>query len=205
MSRSVGLIAVVVALNIALSVPQAAQAAPKAHTAHTAKSAQAREAASTRVGTCRRTLAHYPVLHPGDRRRAVRTLQCALNDLGEGPVVVDGWYGPQTRAAVRRVERGFEGPAPHPGRINNGFWVLLFGRSLPDRDLHRGQHGAAVRSLQRAVRAAGGGLVVDGAYTPRTRRAVRAYQRALGLRVSGVVDEHTRFLLGMGAVEGRLN
>ena len=108
------------------------------------------------AATCHRTLASYPVLRPGDRRPAVRTLQCVLNDGGWGPVVVDGFYGPQTRQAVRRVEAGFEGPSPSPGRINNGFWVLLFGQQLPDRNLQLGQHGPAVRTLQRALRAAGG-------------------------------------------------
>jgi peptidoglycan hydrolase-like protein with peptidoglycan-binding domain len=113
-------------------------------------------------------------------------------------VVVDGFYGPQTRAAVRRVEGGFEGSAPHPGRINNGFWVLLFGQHLPDRDLRLGQAGPAVRTLQRALRAAGGELSVNGTFGRGTRRAVRGYQRSQGVPVSGVVNEHTRFFLAMG-------
>lgn len=149
---------------------------------------------------CHRTLAHYPVLLPGDRGAAVRTLQCALNDAGRAPVVVDGFYGPQTRAAVRHIEAGFEGPAPRPGRINNGFWVLLFGRHLPDRDLRLGQHGPAVRTLQRALRAAGGDIVVDGSFGRQTQRLVRHYQRRMHVRATGVIRENTRFFLVMGAV-----
>ena len=147
---------VAVLASLALFAP-AAVAAPAAQ--HT----------SARAAACHRTLKHYPVLRPGAHRPAVRTLQCVLNDDGFGPVVVDGVYGPQTRAAVRRVENGFEGPSPHPGRINNGFWVLLFGQHLPDRDLRFGQHGPAIRTLQRALRAAGGQLKVNATFGPGTR------------------------------------
>ena len=150
--------------------------------------------------TCQRTLASYPVLHPGDRRPAVRTLQCVLNDAGWGPVVVDGFYGPQTRQAVRRVEAGFEGPSPSPGRINNGFWVLLFGQQLPDRNLQLGQHGPAVRTLQRALRAAGATIVVDAQFGPQTRSVVKAYQRRHHFAATGVVNANTRFILAMGGV-----
>ena len=122
MRRPITLVAVVASL--ALFAPAAAVAAPS--TQH---------ASSARVGTCHRTLAHYPGAAARCASPGVRTLQCVLNDDGYGPVVVDGFYGPQTRAAVRRVENGFEGPSPHPGRINNGFWVLLFGQHLPDRNL----------------------------------------------------------------------
>lgn len=184
---------VALAASLALFTPAVAVAAPSTH------------AASARVGTCNRTLTHYPVLLPGARRPAVRTLQCALNDDDYGPVAVDGFYGPQTRAAVRRVENGFEGPSPHPGRINNGFWVLLFGQHLPDRNLRIGEHGPAVRTLQRALRAAGGHLTIDATFGPETRRVVRNYQRSQGLIVSGVVTERTRFFLAMGGVIGAQN
>jgi peptidoglycan hydrolase-like protein with peptidoglycan-binding domain len=188
MLRPTTLVAVLAVLALGLVAPSAASAAPAA------------QQSSARTGSCHRTLAHYPVLHPGDRRPAVRTLQCALNDAGYGPVVVDGFYGPQTRRAVSRVEGGFEGPAPHPGRINNGFWVLLFGQHLPDRNLGLGAHGPAVKTLQRALRAAGAVLTVDGDFGSQTRSAVRAYQRSQGVGATGVVNENTRFFLAMGGV-----
>jgi peptidoglycan hydrolase-like protein with peptidoglycan-binding domain len=191
MRRPITLVAVVASL--ALAAPAAAVAAPTA------------QHASSRTGGCHRTLKHYPVLRPGAHRPAVRTLQCVLNDDGFGPVVVDGSYGPQTRAAVRRVEDGFEGPSPHPGRINNGFWVLLFGQQLPDRDLRSGQHGPAIRTLQRALRAAGGRLPVNATFGPRTLTVVRNYQRSQDVPITGVVDEHTRFFLAMGGVIGHQN
>ncbi len=189
MRRPVTVVAVLASL--ALFAPTAAEAVP------------ATQHASARAGACQRTLKHYPVLRPGAHRPAVRTLQCVLNDDGFGPVVVDGSYGPQTRAAVRHVENGFEGPSPHPGRINNGFWVLLFGQHLPDRDLRLGQRGPAIRTLQRALRAAGGVLPVNARFGARTRLVVRHYQHSQGVPITGVVDENTRFFLAMGGVIGQ--
>jgi peptidoglycan hydrolase-like protein with peptidoglycan-binding domain len=174
-------------------------------TALPAQAATAAAQAQTATGACQRTLASYPVLRPGARRPAVRTLQCVLNDGGWGPVVVDGFYGPQTRQAVARVEAGFEGPSPSPGRINNGFWVLLFGQQLPDRNLQLGQHGPAVRTLQRALRAAGATIVVDAQFGPQTRSVVKAYQRHNHFTATGVVNSNTRFMLAMGGVLGLQN
>jgi peptidoglycan hydrolase-like protein with peptidoglycan-binding domain len=190
MSRPTTLVAALVALVSALVLAPGGPSAARV----------AAEDATARTGGCHRTLAHYPVLLPGDRRPAVRTLQCALRDAGYGPVVVDGFYGPQTRVAVARVEAGFEGPAPQPGRVDNGFWVLLFGRHLPDRTLRLGAHGPAVRTLQRALRAAGCELAVDGDFGRQTRHAVGAYQRSQHVAATGAVNERTRFFLAMGGV-----
>jgi peptidoglycan hydrolase-like protein with peptidoglycan-binding domain len=160
-----------------------------------------------RNSSCQRTLATYPILRPGDRGRSVRTLQCSLNDVGVGPVVVDGFYGPQTKAAVKTITDGFEGEgAPDPYRINNGFWVLLFGRQLPDSNLALGAHGRAVVVLQRALRAAGGKVVVDGDFGAQTQRVVKAYQQEMDVRpANGVVNSNTRFFLAMGGVFGPLS
>ena len=128
--------------------------------------------------TCRRTLAHYPILAPGDRSPAVRTLQCAINDLGLGPVVVDGYYGPQTKAALTPVVNSFEGVPPHPYRITKTFWTMLYGAQLPDRELRLGDHGPAVRTLQLALRAWGLDVVVDGDFGSQTRDAVKTFQSA---------------------------
>jgi peptidoglycan hydrolase-like protein with peptidoglycan-binding domain len=155
---------------------------------------------------CQRTLPSYPILQLGDRRPAVRTLQCSLNDLGLGPVVVDGYYGRQTRRAVWKIVSHFEGGAPkHPFRINNGMWTLLFGCQLPDRQLAQGDHGHAVLVLQRALRAAGGTIVVDGDFGPQTTAVVKQYQKAQGNTQTGRVEEQTRFILCQGGVIGQLN
>lgn len=154
------------------------------------------------AGACERTLPAYPVLEPGATAPAVRSLQCFLNDADYGPVAVDGVYGAQTRAAVTKVESTFEGPAPKPGRIDAGMWVLLISRSLGDGTLKVGSKGADVVTLQRALRAAGGTITVDGDFGSETKKVVKRFQQANRIGDDGVVGDETLFLLKMGATIG---
>jgi len=148
---------------------------------------------------CRRTLASYPALDPGDRGPAVRTLQCVMNDLGLEPVVVDGYYGPQTKNALTPVVMGREGQPPHPYRLTSLFWHQLFGLQLPDHTtLREGDHGRDVRTLQRALRAYGIDVVIDADFGPQTTIAVKAYQERHRLAQTGRTDRDTRFYLSGG-------
>ncbi len=150
-------------------------------------------------GHCRRTLPSYPVLHPGDRSAAVRTLQCALNDLDGPTVVVDGYYGPQTQRAVAEIEAHFEGGVANPGVITSAYWGMLYGCQLPNRTLELGDGGHAVVVLQRSLRGYGGQITVDGDFGPETKRVLQAYQRDYGHRASGRLDRDTRYLICWGA------
>ena len=174
----------VVLLPLALCVPVALSMPEVAH-----------GAAATQ---CRRTLHDFPELSPGDRRPAVRTLQCAINDLGLGPVEVDGYYGPQTKEALGAVVKTFEGRPPHPYRITKTFWTMLYGAQLPDHELRIGDQGPAVRTLQLALRAWGLELTVDGDFGPQTRDAVKTFQAAHNSTATGRVDYATRYMLGGG-------
>ena len=158
-----------------------------------------------RKAECQRTLPTYPILRPGDRGQSVKTLQCSLNDLGLGPVVVDGFYGPQTKAAVKEIVDGFEGqpaaPVPDQQRLLGAAASAASCRTATSaRCARAGGEGAAAGP-------AGGGrdLVVDGTFGPQTERAVKRYQMAHGVRQTGVVNERTRFFLGMGGVIGQLS
>ncbi|WP_217923845.1 M23 family metallopeptidase [Miltoncostaea oceani] len=62
--------------------------------------------------------------------------------------------------------------------------------------LRVGSRGQAVRDLQRELRRRGIRVVVDGAYGPATKRAVRKLQKRLRLRATGVAD--TRLLKRLG-------
>ncbi len=157
-------------------------------------------AAPAAAPSCHRTLAKYPVLHRGDHRPAVKTLQCLLNDDGYGPLTVDGRYGKKTRAAVLDLESTFEGTPAKPFRIGQGMWTLLIARTLPDELLKVGDQGHAVVLLQRALRAGGGTLAVDGDFGPQTKAAVRAFQRHNSVRATGRVNAKTRFFLNQGAI-----
>jgi peptidoglycan hydrolase-like protein with peptidoglycan-binding domain len=154
------------------------------------------------AGSCTRTLAAYPQLDPGATGPAVSALQCFLNDADFGPVAVDGTYGAPTRAAVAKVEATFEGGVSRPGRIDAGFWVGVISRSLGDGTLKTGSKGADVTTLQRALRAAGAKLAVDGAYGAETKKAVEALQAANRIGVDGIVGDETLFLLKSGATIG---
>jgi peptidoglycan hydrolase-like protein with peptidoglycan-binding domain len=156
---------------------------------------EAAPAPAARSTECRRTLAYYPPLDPGDRGPAVRTLQCAINDLGLGPVVVDGYYGPETKKALTPVVNGREGQPPHPYRLTSLFWHQLYGLQLPHRTLREGDHGHDVRTLQRALRAYGIEVVVDGDFGSQTTGAVKAYQERHAIRETGRTDRSTRFFL----------
>jgi len=152
--------------------------------------------------SCARTLAAYPVLEPGARGAAVRTLQCLLDDADFGPVAVDGVYGTETRAAVKRVEATLDGAAPHPGRVDAGTWVVVISRSLGDVTLKLGSTGPDVVTLQRALRAAGASVTVDGRFGPQTGKAVERLQDANRIGADGIVAGETLFLLKMGATIG---
>jgi peptidoglycan hydrolase-like protein with peptidoglycan-binding domain len=73
-------------------------------------------------------------------------------------------------------------PVPHAGKPERPAGV----------GLHRGDSGAAVRALQRRLLAAGVGPgPVDGRFGPRTQAAVRAFQRAHHLDVTGRAELDT--------------
>ena len=128
------------------------------------------------------------VLRIGAYGPQVCSLQRALARTGE-PVAVDGGYGPQTRAAVRRAQRRL-GLRP-TGVADRRLRARLRGRA-PARAgpgaLAIGAEGGRVRRLQTALARRGYRVAVDGAFGPRTRLAVARFQREQGLRVNGAAD-----------------
>lgn len=72
---------------------------------------------------------------------------------------------------------------------------------LPSTSLKKGATGAAVIELQRSLARAGFDPgSVDGKFGTNTERAVKAFQRANGLEVDGVVGKNTRAALEGGIV-----
>ena len=68
-----------------------------------------------------------------------------------------------------------------------------------DPVLKKGADGKAVERLQRALKAAGHAVAVDGDFGDATKRAVKAFQAAHGLGADGVVGPATWAALGAGA------
>ncbi len=184
-------LAAVVLVTLALSLGSAPAVA-----------AEAPEVAATSKAQCRRTLPAYPVIEPGTTSRAVRTLQCVLNDADWGPIAVDGFYGPQTRRAVRSFTNNFECCISRPLRVRTWYWTILFAQSHRLRGLELGDKGIRVRTLQRALRADGETLVIDGDFGPQTRAQVKVFQGKCGLVKSGRVNDKTAFFLGQGGCNG---
>ena len=58
--------------------------------------------------------------------------------------------------------------------------------------LRSGSSGAAVKQLQRELKAVGLGVAADGQYGPATVTAVQRFQRAANLRMTGVADDGTQ-------------
>ena len=126
----------------------------------------------------------------------MRLLQRDLGAGGYPPGPIDGLYGPRTRGAVVAFQaaRGLQ----VDGIVGPRTWaalgepVLILGPGAGD------QPGGAsvVRSLQRRLAAAGNSPgPIDGRYGVLTEGAVRRFQRAHGLPVTGIVGSRMFALL----------
>ncbi|GEM_PF-4849981 len=112
----------------------------------------------------------------GGTRRMVRLLQARLNALGYPAGVADGQAGRQTRAAVRAFQK--DHGMTVTGRIDSALADSVAGAY---RDL--------VREVQSRLNALGYDTgTPDGVPGQRTREAVKSFQRAQGLTVSGRID-----------------
>ncbi|HEY9723837.1 MAG TPA: peptidoglycan-binding protein [Oscillatoriaceae cyanobacterium] len=142
-----------------------------------------------------------PMLSQGSSGSAVRTLQQELANDGFSPGGIDGIFGPNTAAAVRRFQQarglqvdGIVGPQTE-GALN-GAPAAASSSGM----LQQGSSGAAVRTLQQQLANAGfspGGI--DGIFGPQTRAAVQAYQASRGLSVDGIVGPQTQGALNANA------
>ena len=152
-------------------------------------------------------------------------MQSALNRIDNTGLPVDGKMGPATRSALRAFQArqglpadGIAGPdteqalrdaqrpadaAPPPAEESELFEFETLELESPSSSmptLRLGSRGTAVVDLQRRLGAAGFSAgSADGIFGSQTDAAVRAFQRARGLGVDGVVGPLTwAALLGAG-------
>lgn len=105
------------------------------------------------------------------------------------------WETSLTRSLKRRDMRPVRLRRGRDARVIAALAVGVLGvpavASASSLDLSRGSSGAAVSALQAKL-----GVGVDGQFGPSTERAVRRFQRAHGLPVTGLVGPLTRAALG---------
>lgn len=161
-------------------------------------------------------------LRVGSRGPSVVQMQVMLNRIGQNyPAIprispVDGIFGPQTEAAVRRFQQIFN--LTVDGIVGQATWYqmvrLYVGvTSLAELDsegqtfyainwqsqgnLQQGSRGQQVMQLQYMLRVLSEYLpsiprvAMDGIFGPATRDAVLAYQRFAGLTADGIVGQAT--------------
>lgn len=168
---------------------------------------------------------HLGSLREGTTGSAVRSLQQNLKTLGYYTGSVDGDYGSGTTAAVTAFQQssGLKADGIAGKATLNAIYAALNGgssggsssgsSSSPDNygktassngytTITTGSNSTNVTALQRALQATGyySGSV-DGSYGSGTEAAVEAYQRAAGLRVTGMAGPTTQRLLYGGTSE----
>lgn len=126
-------------------------------------------------------------------RNAVVRLQVELKKLGHDPRGADGSFGSNTQKALLAFQR--DQGLSRTGVADQATWSAinaLCGGMRADTAVRNGSYGTNVTRLQKAL--IGLGYLsgsADGHYGPRTAEAVRAFQRAYGLRVDGSAGKNT--------------
>jgi hypothetical protein len=133
---------------------------------------------------------------PGSARAGapdVAALQVALRIAGTYSGGIDGIFGPETQAAVRRFQRSrgliVDGD---PGPRTRAAFGPFARHRLGSRLLRRGRFGWDVAALQHLLVRCGLSVgAIDGFFGPRTRAVVVRYQHRASLFVDGVAGAAT--------------
>jgi hypothetical protein len=138
----------------------------------------------------------YPKRTKGSRGPAVEAAQCLLRRHGYTKAPITGTFDARTVAAVQRAQKQLD--LKVTGKLDRRTWVALLARGSHPL-VKVGSAGDPVRRVQRALTAAlGKRVVIDGAFSKETAKAVNKYQRKAGLPATGVVTDEVwdRLLAG---------
>ena len=139
----------------------------------------------------------YPTYNTKAPAQYVIPLQCLLKQQHLYKYEVTGRWNSQTTAALYSFQGsiGFAKKAV----VTRPVWTALVTRGNSRTLLRVGMQNADAVRVQRAMNAAlASGLAVSGTYRPATATAVKAYQRAVGLPVTGTVTAATWAALERG-------
>ena len=160
---------------------------------------------------------NYATLEYGSRGDRVKTLQTALNQLGYSAGSADGKFGAGTQKAVtafqkangltadgkagritlQKIESLLGGasastPTPPPASTTAPDSGSSSATGMPTRTLRKGYTGDDVKSLQTRLKAQGYYTgSIDGKYGSGTVAAVKAFQKAAGLKQDGIAGPAT--------------
>jgi peptidoglycan hydrolase-like protein with peptidoglycan-binding domain len=124
-------------------------------------------------------------------------LQCLLKQQRVYPYQVTGRWNAQTTAALHTFQRRVGNTAR--SYASAGDWVSLLVAGNVRTLVKKGAHGPDVMRVQRAMNAAlTRHLKVNGIYNKPTKKAIRAYQRKVGVARTGVVGWYTWAALRTG-------
>jgi peptidoglycan hydrolase-like protein with peptidoglycan-binding domain len=132
---------------------------------------------------------NWPVVRQGDSGERVFTLQYLLNARIGARLVLDGKFGPATRAAVRRFQA--RAGLLVDGEAGSQTWSHLIVQ------VQKGSTGSAVAGVQHSLRPPYGlrRLAVDGVFGPLTKAAVQLFQKEFKIGADGIVGPVTWFTL----------
>ncbi|MGJ6980534.1 peptidoglycan-binding protein [Aestuariimicrobium soli] len=129
------------------------------------------------------TFKSWPVLKSGATGTQVTSLQYLLTGRGAA-TTADGSYGPLTVSAVKKFQSS-------KGLTADGVTGPNTWSALTTVNVRSGNTGSLVKAVQVQLRRNGHSVAVDGSFGPATLSAVKAFQKAKGLSVDGVVGPNT--------------
>lgn len=133
--------------------------------------------------TAPQTAKTYPTVKSGDSGATVKTLQRLLNYRGGTSIAVDGSFGTGTRNAVKQYQA-----MKHlsvDGIAGDQTWASLLGT------VKSGNTGTLVGIAQYALKDEGYKLTVTKKFDAATVAAAKAFQKAKGITVDGIIGTGT--------------
>ncbi|WP_035186059.1 L,D-transpeptidase family protein [Alteribacter aurantiacus] len=150
-----------------------------------------------------------PTLQMGSRGAAVTDLQRQLTNKGYSTKGIDGIFGRNTEAALKKFQK--DNNITANGVARSDTWNALknakatspsstspqkktttnTGIVTNQPTVRQGSSGSAVTNLQNQLRSNGYNITADGIFGPQTRSAVISFQRQKGLTQDGIVGPKT--------------